>query len=175
MHPPLSRREFLARASAAAAALAAAPALPAAPATNPLFGTQLYGWGQYYAREGRDLNANLDEVLSAVRDLGFDYAEHSLDSGKPEDNARFAERLRAKGLRPVSLYTGGRLHEPDKAMDTVARLAAAAKAARTAGFEVLVCNPDPIGRAKTDDELRAQAAALKALGTELNAAGMRLA
>lgn len=166
----LSRRAFL-----GATALAAPALLRAAPPAAPLLGTQLYGWGQYYAREGRKLDDHLDEILSAVRDIGFDYAEHSLDAGRPEHNAAFAGRLRAKGLRPVSLYTGGRLHEADRAMETVARLVVASRAAREAGFEVLVCNPDPIGRAKTDEELRTQVEALKALGAGLNAFGMRLA
>lgn len=172
MPAPLSRRTFLA---GAAAALAAPPLLRADPPASPLFGSQLYGWGQYYSREGRKLDDHLDEVLAAVRDIGFDYAEHGLDAGRPENNARFADRLRAKGLRPVSLYTGGRLHEEGRAMESVARLAEAAKAARAAGFTVLVCNPDPVGRAKTDDELRTQAEALRALGAALNAFDMRLA
>ncbi|HMO66820.1 MAG TPA: hypothetical protein PKE47_16655, partial [Verrucomicrobiota bacterium] len=108
MNPPMTRRAFLARAAPAAAALAAPPAQPAPAPAAPLFGTQLYGWGQYYSRAGRNVNDHLDEVLSAVRDTGFYYAEHGLGAARPELNAAFAVRLRAKGLRPVSLCTGGR-------------------------------------------------------------------
>ncbi|MFM7103095.1 MAG: hypothetical protein ACKO3N_18240, partial [Verrucomicrobiota bacterium] len=82
----MKRRDFL----QAAAGLAMAGGVSAAtstnaPATNsaaatskpkyvppvlraPLVGSQLYGWGQYYQRAGRSLEAHLDEALSALRD-----------------------------------------------------------------------------------------------------------
>jgi inosose dehydratase len=174
MSTPLNRRDFLALAGTALAARPAGAITPPAAKVEPVVGTQLYGWGQYYQREGRRLDDHLDEVLSAVRDAGFAYAEHGLDAGVPENNARFAERLRAKGLRPVSLYTGGRLHEAGRAEETVERLLRAARVARAAGFEVIVCNPDPIGREKTEDELAVQARALGLLGGGLNALGLKL-
>ena len=68
-----------------------------------LIGSQLYGWGQYYERDGKDMWQNIGEVFSALRDAGYDYAEGSVDTGTPGNNVRFAEQLRAKGLKPVSL------------------------------------------------------------------------
>jgi len=141
---------------------------------RPLVGSQLYGWGQYYERDGKKFNDHIDEVLSAIRDCGYDYAEGSLDVGTPENNAKFAERLRAKGLKPVSLYTGGRLHEAGKAEQSLERMLGAAKACKQAGFSIINCNPDPIGRDKTDEELKTQAAALNQLGRGLNEIGLRL-
>jgi inosose dehydratase len=176
-NPParLSRRDFLHTAGTAALASALAPAVTsavAAPLPKALVGSQSYGWGQYYQREGLDLNAHLDDVMSALRDAGYDYLETNLDVGTPENNARLAERLRAKGLHPVCLYVGARLHD-EKAGDVVERILTAAKVCRKAGFQVINCNADPIGRAKTDAELRTQVAAMKQLGAGLRELGLR--
>jgi inosose dehydratase len=72
------------------------------------------------------------------------------------------------------LYTGGTLHEEGKAAEAVRRILEAAKVCAANGFQVINCNPDPIGREKTDQELTVQVAALKELGTGLNRLGMRL-
>ena len=97
-----------------------------------------------------------------------------MNVGQPEENAKFAEQLKAKGLQPVSLYTGARVHEASKAGEEVARILAAAKVCQQAGFRVISCNADPIKREKTDEELKTQAAALSELGEGLNALGMKL-
>ena len=165
-----SRREFLGASSWAMAGVALGAAETK---TAGVVGSQLYGWGQYYQREGKDMNAHLDEVFSGLRDAGYDYAEGNLDSVHPEKNAEFASKLRAKGLRPVSLYTGGALHT-DGADGVVERLVAGAKVAAKSGFEVIVCNVDPIGREKTDAELVNQGRALGRLGHELKSLKLRL-
>jgi sugar phosphate isomerase/epimerase len=137
-------------------------------------GSQLYGWGQYYGREKKSLSASLDEVFAALRDAGYDFAEGSLDVARPENNAAFADKLKARGLRPVSLYSGGRLHEAGKADEVVGRMIEAAKVCKQAGFLIINCNPDPIGREKTDEELSTQAASLEKLGKALLAMRMLL-
>src|SRR5262249_18723357 len=144
----------------------------AAPAQKTLVGSNIYGWGQYAQRENRKLE--VEEVIAALRDTGYDYLETNLDVNRPEENARFADQLKAKGLRPVSLYTGTRVHEAGKADEVVAHILRAAKVCQTAGFQVLSCNADPIGREKTDEELKTQVAALTRLGEGLNALGMKL-
>jgi inosose dehydratase len=163
-----SRRSFI----KASAGLLAASVLSAEP-RKPLVGSQLYGWGQYYQRDGKKLGDHLDEVFSPLRDARYDYAEHSL-SGDPEANFKLGERMKDKGLRPVSFYTGGTLHDPAKAEATVQRLIAGAKGAREAGFTIVNCNPDPIGRDKTDEELAVQARWLQALGEGLAELGLKL-
>ena len=170
----LTRRNFLERTAVTTAALATTPTIlvGADAPTKLLIGSQLYGWGQYYEREGKNVYERVDEVLSALRDAGYDYAEASVDLGKPENNAAFAEKLRKKGMQPVSLYTGGRLHD-DKAEATVESILTAAKACKAAGFSVINCNPDPIGREKTDEELKKQVGALKLLGGGLKQMGLR--
>jgi len=165
----MTRRRFLGGLGGVAAGLLTARGEGRAAS---VYGSQLYGWGQYYGRMGKDLWANLDEVFSALRDSGYDYAEGNVDTATPENNARFAERLKRKGLRPVSLYTGGRLHERGPAEDNAEKLLKAAKSCKEAGFAVINCNPDPIGRAKTAEELGTQAKVLGMLGKELAAMGL---
>lgn len=184
-HSPLtaghrqSRREFLAHIGlATAASIGVAPfrALGGETATvklkSTLVGSNVYGWGQYAQRDKKKLD--VDEVLSALRDCGYDYLESFMNVAQPEENARFAAQLRAKGLQPVSLYVGARLHEVDKAGEVVKKVLAAAKVCATEGFQVISCNADPIGREKTDEELKTQAAALSELGEGLNAMGLKL-
>lgn len=176
----LSRRQFITRGGVALVATG----LPLANgcstlsrlayAQPPLVGSQLYGWGQYYERAGKQMSEHINEVLSAVRDCGYDYAESTLDLDRPENNVHFADRCKSKGLRPVSLDTGGRLHEEGKASETTQKILDAAKICRTAGYSIINCNPDPIGREKTDQELTTQVRALQGLGTGLNQLGMRL-
>ena len=177
----ISRRQFLATTTAAGLSLGtqseaawltrrekpqAASATPAdvhiQPWNRPLVGSQLYGWGQYYQREHRDVNQ--DEIFAALRAAGYDYAEGNLDVQDHGANARFSQRLRQHGLVPVSLYTGGAFHQTGTASQTARRIAEAAQSAKRQGFEIIVCNPDPIGRDKTDPELLIQASALAELG-----------
>ena len=175
-----SRRHFLAR-TAATAALGALVApgswLPSLQAAEPadgkktLVGSNAYGWTQYAARDKKPFD--LDGVLSALRDCGYDYLESNLDSANPDNNLKYAGQCRAKGLVPVSLYTGARLHD-EKAGEVVARLLKAGRACQQAGFGVISCNLDPIGREKTDEELKTQAAAAKDLGQGLKEIGMLL-
>jgi inosose dehydratase len=181
LHRTSSRRQFLHDAAAAAAALgwaglSAGPtsraAEPAA-ATAPV-GSNIYGWSQYYQRMKKNVNDHLDDVMTALHECGYDYLEAFLDTGTPENTLRLADRMRAKGLRPVCLYTGARLHEPEQAPVVVKRLLAAAQACQKAGFTVIDCNPDPIGRSKTDDELKTQAASLNDLGRGLKDLGLKL-
>jgi inosose dehydratase len=175
-----SRREFIRHLGSAVALGAAMSPLArslAAESTRQaaqktLVGSNIYGWGQYAQRDKKPLK--VEEVISALRDTGYDYLESNLNVGQPEENAKFAEQLRAKGLQPVSLYTGARVHEAAQAGPVVANILAAAKVCQQAGFQVISCNADPIGREKTDQELKTQAAALSELGAGLNALGMKL-
>lgn len=169
-HMGVKRRHFL----GAVGAFTMGSSLRAASPPEALVGTQLYGWGQYWEREGKDIGTELDRVLGLIRDCGYDYAESSLAVDRPEENAVFAAKLKSRGLRAVSLYTGGRFHEADHWEARVRQTVQAAKSAREAGFRILVCNPDPVGREKTAEELKVQARALALLGKELKSLGMQL-
>lgn len=172
-----SRREFFIKTGkVGAGALIASHEIGASFATaaespprqpEALVGSQLYGWGQYYQRMEKNWSDHMDEILSALRDAGYDYAEGFVDTNRPENMARFADRLRAKGLTPVSLYTGARLHEKGKSDEVVEKLIQAASVCHEAGFRIINCNPDPIGREKSDSELEVQAKTLTKLGEGL--------
>ncbi|MEW6160039.1 MAG: sugar phosphate isomerase/epimerase [Verrucomicrobiota bacterium] len=175
----ISRRNFV---RTLAAVSAAAPArlswtgqvFGAENSSRTPVGSNIYGWGQYYQRMGKNVGEHLDEVLSALRDADYDYLEAFVDSNQPDKNAELAERTKAKGLKPVCLYTGGRLHEPGRWEPVVEKLLAAARVCHKAGFSIIDCNPDPIGREKTGEELKAQALALAAFGKGLREMGMKL-
>jgi inosose dehydratase len=175
-----SRREFIRQVGTAVALGAVALPVAQARATDSpptavqktLVGSNIYGWGQYAERDKKKLD--VEEVISALRDTGYDYLESNMNVAQPEQNAKFAEQLRAKGLQPVSLYTGARVHEAAPAGAVVARILAAARVCQQAGFQVISCNADPIGREKTDEELKTQASALSELGEGLNALGLKL-
>ncbi|HEY1173222.1 MAG TPA: sugar phosphate isomerase/epimerase [Verrucomicrobiae bacterium] len=171
----MNRRQFLHR-TAALTALAALPKLNAAPPSppGPLVGTQLYGWGQYYQRDGKKPAEHTEEILSAVRDCGYDYAETSLDSAQPENNQKLADQMKAKGLKPFSLYTNAVVYEDDKWETNTQKLIKAAQAAREAGFTSLTCDPGLGKDEKTEAQLKTQAKALELLGTELRKVGMSL-
>jgi inosose dehydratase len=171
---PRSRREFIRQAVSAVAlgAVMSAFARSHAAERKTLVGSNIYGWSQYAQRDKKQLDVG--EVISALRDTGYDYLETNMNLAQPEENGKFADQLKAKGLQPVSLYTGARVHESAKAGETVARILAAAKVCQQAGFQVVSCNADPIGREKSDEELKTQAAALSQLGEGLNALGMKL-
>ena len=176
---PQSRRDFLKTAALLTGAVAldksfATESAAAEQARIPV-GSNIYGWGQYYSRMHKDVNANLDEVLSALRDCGCGYLEGYVDVEHPENNVRFAERLRAKGLQPVCLYTGAHLHEAGKVDEVIHKLVVAAKSCHEAGFTIIDCNPDPIGREKTAEELQVQANSLNQLGAGFEQHGIRLA
>ncbi len=175
--PAMTRRTFIQHTVAAAAVTAAFGALnrsigAESSTRETLVGSNVYGWTQYAARDKKPFDVG--EVISALRDAGYDYLESFMNLDQPEENGKFADQLKAKGLQPVSLYSGGRLHEAGKADATVEKLLAACKVCQQAGFKVLSCNPDPIGRSKTDEELKTQVVALTRLGEALNAMGMRL-
>ncbi len=169
-----SRRDFIRHVGSAVAlgAVMSPFARSHAAEQKTLVGSNSYGWGQYAQRDKKQLD--VEEVISALRDTGYDYLEHTMNVAQPEENAKFAEQLKAKGLQPVSLYTGARVHEAAQAGATVASILSAAKVCQQAGFQVISCNADPIGREKTDEELKTQAAALAELGEGLNALGLKL-
>lgn len=178
---PTKRREFLGATARVAAIGAGAlllgkradAALSRTALPPTLVGSNIVAWVHYAKRENRPVV--VEDVMSALRDCGYDFLEGRLDIERVEENVRFAEQSRAKGLRPFSLYAGAELHDASKAEETVDRLLAAAKICQREGFRVVVCNAAPLKREKTDAELATQAAAFTQLGTGLNALGMRLA
>ena len=180
-HP--TRRQFIQRTGSAAltGALASGAGLLSLVACaaekrlgkpKSLVGSNSFGWTQYAKRDKKPFD--IVETMSVLRDLGYDYLEPSMDFAHPDSIAKLADQMKSKGLKPVSLYCGPRLHEAEKAKDVVAQLLAAAKVCKECGFQVISCNVAPIGREKTDDELKTQVAALKDFGQGLKDLGLEL-
>lgn len=178
VHQNTSRRDFLKLSAATVAAASVTPTLFASPKSESpsprnLVGSGIYGWGQYYyQRMGRNAYAHLDEVCSAIRDCGYDYAEGFLDLKNPEKHAQFIELSKKKGLKPVCLYTNAALHD-DKADEVIEQLIASAKVCRDGGVRIIDINAQPIGREKTDAELKKQVESFNKLGVEFEKLGMR--
>ncbi|MCX7827063.1 MAG: TIM barrel protein, partial [Verrucomicrobiae bacterium] len=173
--PRLSRREFVQRTGSIALLGAfggVASAADAGAKQTSLVGSNVFGWTQYARRDKKPFD--IVETMSALRDCGYDYLESFMDFAKPDSVATLADQMKSKGLKPVSLYAGARLHEADKAKGVVDQLLAAAKVCKACGFQVISCNPSPIGREKTDEELKTQVAALKDLGQGLKDLGLKL-
>ncbi len=137
--------------------------------------TQLYVWLQVYAREQKNLDERLDEAFGEVRAAGFDAIEGWLKwCATPEQTAQTGELLKKHGLQLVSMYQGGAYHEREAAEKTVAETLDFAKRARDIGCPMLNVNPNPLGREKTDDELKVQGEYLNRLAHELKNIGLSL-
>ncbi len=172
----LNRREFLYSTGMTALFGSLAINNQGASADNKraLVGSNIYGWSQYYQQKKQNVQDHLDELYAELKAAGYDYLESFMDVGNPEKNRIVADRMKDKGLKPVSIYTGARVHESGKAEENVRKILEAAKVCKAAGYEIISCNPDPIGREKTDAELKIQIEALTLLGKGLNDLGLKL-
>ncbi len=160
----VSRREYI----AAVAALAAAGS-----GRRLHLSTNSYSWHVYYQREKRNFGADLDAGLADVARSGLDGYEPGV--GGPGDIDRLEPLLKKHGLEMRSIYCGSAMHEEALAEKSIERITAVAERAKAGGTKIVVTNPNPIGKAKTDDQLRTQADALQRLGERLAGLGMTLA
>lgn len=164
--PLLSRRDFL----AAGAALAAARA----PGGGRLhLSTNSYSWHVFYQREKKNFGADLDAGLADVARAGLDGYEPGI--GNPAEIDRLVPFLKKHGLEMRSIYCGSALHDPVQAEKSIERILSVAERAKAAGTRILVTNPNPIGKPKTDEQLKIQAEALQKLGEKLTGLGLVLA
>ena len=133
---------------------------------------QLYIFGQ----PAQQLDDGLDGVLARVKDIGYTNVQGWLDYyDTPETAAKFSVLLAKHGLCMTAAYSGGAMHiqkEAAKAIDSILRRATIAA---EHGLEIVVVNPDPLQREKTDEELEIQSRNLDHLGASLRELGLRLA
>ncbi|MEM7806523.1 MAG: TIM barrel protein [Planctomycetota bacterium] len=127
-----------------------------------LVGTQMYPWTQYREREGRKLDDTLGEAFEEARSAGLDAWEHAaMNADEVETFARLALK---HGLAMRSLYTGSHLHDSDRVVAELDRLAELAVACSANGITILTTNPDPVDwnteQNKDDAQLRRQAYSL---------------
>ena len=170
----MNRRTFLE--SGAGAALAAAGAARGDQKLHVACAS--YSWEQFYAREGRNFAASLDEGLGDVARSGLDGYESAI--GSPADLDRLIPLLRKHGLELRSLYVSTELHLPETSDDRIRLVLDIARQANSeAGTRLIVTNPSPLRRGgqedKDDGQLRRQAERLDALGAGLRRLGVTLA
>jgi inosose dehydratase len=175
MTATMDRRDFLARTAAAGLAVAAGPAT--AGAATLFVATNTYPWTTFASRDRGTFVLHSDEALAAIASAGFTGYEPIIN-----DVAEFEglePRLRAHGLEMRSLYVNSTLHDESTSAASTAHVLAIARRAVEIGTLIIVTNPSPIRwggpENKTDQQIRAQAAALDRLGRELRALGLTLA
>lgn len=161
---PMNRRAFLA---------APALVLPPLRAANykPIFAGQAYIFQQHYQRMREPLDKHFDEIFQSFRIAGYDRLELTNAFFAPEFTERTAGLLKRHKLKLAIVYNGGPMHTPDGADKTIADTLALARRVKqaTGSVEWVNFNPNPLpkGAAKSDEELKIQAAALNRLATEL--------
>jgi inosose dehydratase len=133
---------------------------------------QLYVFGEAARAPG----AKFEGVLETVKRAGFSNVQGWLDLFDSEEDAnQLVATLSKFGLRMPAAYHGGAMHTQEGADETLTLVLRRAAIAKDHGLEIVVMNPDPIGREKTDEELALQSRNLNQLGARLRELGLRLA
>lgn len=175
------RRTFLQQLGFLAGTLAphfSVPRLDAAAGPGELhLASNSYSWHVFYQREGREFGASLDAGLKDVAASGLNGYEPGI--GSPAEVESLLPLLQRHRLELRSIYVNSTLHTEEEADRSLANILAIARVAKTAGTRIIVTNPNPIqwggSQAKSDRQLRTQAAALDGLGRELASLGLALA
>ena len=68
---------------------------PAAAAQKTLVGSNIYGWGQYAQRDKKQLD--VEEVISALRDTGYDYLETNHERGPARGECEVRRAAQGQG------------------------------------------------------------------------------
>lgn len=135
-----------------------------------------YTWHTFFAREGRNWNANLDASLAEYVQSGFRAFEPSFTA--VEEVSRLAPLLGKYNLTLPSFYVNSTLHEAQEAQSSIEAVLAIAEAAHPLGARLVVTNPSPIrwgsSENKDDVQLTEQARNLDRLGAALRKMGMTL-
>lgn len=137
--------------------------------------SQVYVWMQTYGKQGQRMDDHVDEVLSDIAAARYDGVEGFASLIATPEQAEWLHRSCDRYRLPlISLYHGGAYHARDEAERTVEETVGLARRASGIGCPVLNVNPNPIGRPKTDEELRIQGDSLNRLGAVLKDLGMTL-
>jgi inosose dehydratase len=147
---------------------------PAPP--RPIVAAQLYVWTQHYGKKKERLEDHLDDVFAATKRAGYDAVQGFLSfHDTPESAERVAARLKEHKLTMPAAYAGGIMHTRAGGEETVKQIVRQAKNGVPHGLKLVVHNPQPLNREKTDEELALQAENLDRLGAALGKLGVRLA
>jgi inosose dehydratase len=136
-----------------------------------------YSWTVFYGREGRKFLDSLETSLGDIRKSGLDGYEPGINSTEELD--RLAPLLKRHGLEMRSVYVNSTLHDEGGVEQSIDSVVNVAEKARSLGTKIIVTNPSPIrwggSEAKTDRQLKTQAAGLNNLGRKLADIGLVLA
>lgn len=162
--------------------LLAASSLPTLPARGfekqtTHIATNSYPWTTFYGREKEPFPGHSDGLLQQVSQAGFQGYEPCVN--KAGELKKMAPFLKKNDLKMRSLYTNSTLHEAAKVERSMEHVLEVARAGKPLGLKIIVTNPAPVKwggkEAKTDAQLKTQAAALDELGTALAKEGVTLA
>ncbi|MCC6734431.1 MAG: TIM barrel protein [Candidatus Omnitrophica bacterium] len=133
---------------------------------------QLYIFGGDAVKAGEPLNG----YLKVAHDAGYQLVQGWLSYFESEELAvKLDGYLAAHQLSMPCAYAGGGMHTREAGDQAIHTILSQARIASRHGLKIIVHNPDPIGRKKTDEELAIQAQNLNRLGTELSKLGLQLA
>lgn len=169
----MSRRAFAARVLSGTVGLRAGKAL-AAEKPSPRYrgvSAQTYVWSQVLQEQKKNIGESLDPVFGEIHSAGYEGVETMAEF---VGQAGFADLLAKHNLKLTGIYSGAAAHEKEKGKQEVARLAELGPRLKKLGCDVLVVNPNPIGREKTDAELEIQAQTLNEIGRALRESSVHL-
>ncbi|HEY7210385.1 MAG TPA: sugar phosphate isomerase/epimerase [Bryobacteraceae bacterium] len=137
---------------------------------------EAYIFQQYAQRQHKKLSDVLAEAIPMARRAGFHNIELNGEFFAPEVESQTLALVRSSGLKMPSVYSGGALHDPELAQQTIERALAIAKICQPFGCTAVVCNADPKkgGAEKTDAELAVQAEQMNRMGRLLARNGFEL-
>jgi inosose dehydratase len=154
----MTRREWLIGMAAASQARAVT--------YNPLLAAACYVWQQQ--------KATVEDTLAGTARAGYRRVELTNGFFEGEMAERTRAALRANKLELFSMYSGGIMHEPDAAQQTIAKLLPLADVAKSMGAHMVNVNPAPTKERKTDAQLATQARTLTEIGKRLKPKDMKL-
>lgn len=133
---------------------------------------QLYIFGEDATR----LSDPLDQYLKVAHNAGYQLVQGWLSYYESEESAdKITGLLSANQVSMPSAYAGGAMHTIEDGNRSIETILSQARTGSQHGLKIIVHNPDPIGRKKTDEELAIQAQNLDRLGDDLLTIGIQLA
>ena len=161
----ITRRQLLLSSSAALAAAHAAKGY------SPRFAGQAYVYQQHYSGLGERIENHFEEIFQSFHVAGYDRVELTNVFFAPQFTERTAGLLKKNKLKLPIVYNGGEMHTEAGSEKTIAATMDLARRVKKAVGSLewvdINANPLPKGAAKSDAELKVQAAAHNRLAAEL--------
>ncbi len=148
----------------------------AADSSKSRLSVEAYIFQQYAQRQQKKLVDVLPEVIPMAKSAGFENIELNGEFFAPALLEQTLQLVRANWLSMPSVYSGGGMHEPALADETIKQALKVAAFCKPFGCTAVVCNANPKGPGveKTDAELAFQAQAFDRMGRELANNGFEL-